>query len=88
LPLLHILAQASDGERQRLHEIILHGTTENRTELLAQVIERGGLKNAVRRIQSYLDQATAALQVLPKTRYRDTLEGIPRAVAEHVGKLG
>lgn len=88
LPLLHILAQAGDAERQRLHEIILHGTTENRTELLAQVIERGGLKNAVRRIQSYLDQATAALQVLPKTRYRDTLEGIPRAVAEHVGKLG
>ena len=88
LPLLHVLAQAGDAERQRLSTIILHGTEENRTELLAQVIERGGLKNAVRRIQTYLDQAVAALQVLPKTRYRDTLEGIPRAVAEHVGKLG
>jgi octaprenyl-diphosphate synthase len=88
LPLLHVLAQANDAERERLHTIILHGTEENRTELLAQVVERGGLKNAVRRIQSYLDQAVASLQVLPKTSFRETLEGIPRAVAEHVGTLG
>jgi octaprenyl-diphosphate synthase len=88
LPLLHVLAQANEPERERLHEIILHGTEENRTELLAQVVERGGLKNAVRRIQSYLDQAVAALQVLPKNKYRDTLEGLPKAVADHVAKLG
>ena len=88
LPLLHVLAHASDAERGRLHEIILHGTDENRAELLGQVVERGGLKNAVRRIQSYLDQAAAALQVLPKSGYRDTLEGLPRAIADHVAKLG
>ena len=88
LPLLHVLAQANEPERERLHEIILHGTEENRTELLAQVVERGGLKNAVRRIQSYLDQAVAALQVLPKNKYRDTLEALPKAVADHVAKLG
>ncbi len=87
LPLLHILAQASDAERERLHGIILHGTEESRIELLAQVVERGGLKNAVRRVQSYLDQAVAALQVLPKSGFRDTLEGIPRAVADHVATL-
>ena len=88
LPLLHVLAQANDAERDRLHTIILHGTEESRAELLAQVVERGGLKNAVRRIQSYLDQAVASLQVLPKTSYRETLEGISRAVADHVGTLG
>ena len=88
LPLLHVLAQASPAEQEQLHNIILHGTPENRTQLLAQVVERGGLKNAVRRIQGYLDQAVAALQVLPKTGYRDTLEAIPRAVAEHVATLG
>jgi len=88
LPLLHVLAQANDVERERLHTIIVHGTEENRTELLAQVVERGGLKNAVRRIQGYLDQAIASLQVLPKSGFRDTLEGVPRAVAEHVATLG
>ena len=89
LPLLHVLAQASDPmEQERLHSIILHGTEENRIELLAQVVERGGLKNAVRRIQGFLDQAVASLQVLPKSGYRETLEGIPRAVAEHVAVLG
>jgi octaprenyl-diphosphate synthase len=87
LPLLHVLAQAGPAEQERLHSIILHGTPENRTELLAQVVERGGLKNAVRRVQSYLDQAVASLQVLPKTPYRETLEDIPRAVAEHVATL-
>ena len=87
LPLLHLLAQANDAERERLHEIILHGTEDNRTELLAQVVDRGGLKNAVRRVQSYLDQSIASLQVLPKSSYRNTLEEIPRAVAEHVSKL-
>jgi len=88
LPLLHVLAQANDAERERLHSIILHGTEESRVELLAQVVERGGLKNAVRRIQSYLDQANASLQVLPKSGYRDTLEGIAGAVAGHVAALG
>jgi octaprenyl-diphosphate synthase len=88
LPLLHVLAQANDTERERLHTIIVHGTEENRTELLAQVVERGGLKNAVRRIQSYLDQASASLQVLPKSSFRETLEGIARAVADHVAMLG
>ena len=52
------------------------------------ILERGGLKNAVRRIQGYLDQAVAALQVLPKSKYRDTLEALPRAVGDHVAKLG
>jgi octaprenyl-diphosphate synthase len=88
LPLLHVLAQAGETERARLHATILHGTEESRIELLAQVIERGGLKNAVRRIQGFLDQAVASLQVLPKSRYRETLESLPRAVAEHVGTLG
>jgi octaprenyl-diphosphate synthase len=89
LPLLHVLAQASDPqEQERLHSIILHGSEESRVELLAQVVERGGLKNAVRRIQGFLDQAVASLQVLPKSSYRDTLEGITCAVAEHIGTLG
>jgi octaprenyl-diphosphate synthase len=88
LPILHVLAQANETERERLHATILHGSEESRLDLLAQVVARGGLKNAVRRIQGFLDQAIASLQILPKSRYRDTLESLPRAVAEHVGTLG
>ncbi len=88
LPLLHVLAQANDAERERLHGIIVNGTEQNRAELLAQIVERGGLKNAVRRVEAYLDQAIASLQVLPKSSYRDTLEQIPKALAEHVATLG
>ncbi len=88
LPLLHVLAQANDAERERLHAVIVHGTEENRAGLLTQVVERGGLKNAVRRIEAYLDQAIASLQVLPKSPFRDTLEQIPAALADHVSTLG
>jgi octaprenyl-diphosphate synthase len=88
LPLLHVLGHAGEAERERLHDIILHGTDDTRAELLAQVVAQGGLKNAIRRVQSYLDQAIASLQVLPKNHFRDTLESLPRAVAEHVGALG
>src|SRR6201996_3020467 len=78
LPLLHVLAQANDAERERLHAVIVEGSEESRAALLAQVVERGGLKNAVRRIEAYLEQAIAALQVLPKSSFRDTLEQIPK----------
>ena len=83
-----MVAQANDTERERLHAVIVHGTEENRAGLLAQVVERGGLKNAVRRIETYLDQAVASLQVLPKSSFRETLEQIPSALAEHVATLG
>ena len=87
LPLLHILAQANESERARLHSTILHGSEESRTELLAHVVERGGLKNAVRRVQSFLEQAVASLQILPKSPARQMLEEIPRAVGEHIATL-
>src|SRR5271170_4171555 len=55
LPLLHVLGQVSPVEQAKLHDIILHGNEENRIELLALVVDRGGLKNAVRRIQGFLE---------------------------------
>ena len=89
LPLLHLLAQATnEAERERLHSTILHGSEESRSALLAQVVDRGGLKNAVRRVQGFLEQAVASLQVLPKSPARQMLEEIPRAVGEHVATLG
>ena len=42
----------------------------------------------MRRIEGFLEQAIASLQVLPRSGFRDTLESLPRTVAEHVATLG
>lgn len=87
LPLLHVLQQAQGEELQALSEIILHGTPDDRMKLLALVLERGGLKASVRKIQSYLDQATGALELLPPSPARDALNAIPQALRDHVAVL-
>ena len=86
LPVAYVYPKAMRATRDLLRRRTF--LVRRRAELLAHVVERGGLKNAVRRVQSYLDQAVAALQVLPKSAARETLEEIPRAVAEHVATLG
>lgn len=87
LPLLHVLQQAQSDEHEVLSEIILHGSPDDRLKLLALVIERGGLKASVRKIQTYLDQAVSCLDLLPASPARDSLQAIPQALRDHVVDL-
>jgi octaprenyl-diphosphate synthase len=87
LPLLHVLKQLDDDGRERLSEMIVHGSGDDRTALLEVVLERGGLRASVRKIQSYLDSAIQALGVLPDSRYRTLLREVPLALQEHMAGL-
>jgi octaprenyl-diphosphate synthase len=87
LPILHVLLQMEGQERQSFSEIVLHGSENDKLKLLALVVERGGLKHSVRKIQSYLQEAAAGLQILPKSDYRDALAAIPQTLSAHVAKL-
>ncbi len=87
LPVLHLLQQLEGDERQAICEIILHGSETDRLRLLALVVERGGLKQSVRKIQAYLQEATNALQILPQSGFREALQAIPQALSEHVASL-
>lgn len=87
LPLLHVLQQAQGEEHEALSEIILHGTPEDRLSLLALVLDRGGLKASIRKIQSYLDQAVGSLDLLPHSPAREALQSIPQALRDHVASL-
>jgi octaprenyl-diphosphate synthase len=84
LPVLYVLQQTGGVEHQTMSEIILHGSGEDRLGLLSVMVERGGLKMAVRKLQKYLEEASAALDVLPASEYRSALQAIPLALSEHV----
>jgi hypothetical protein len=51
------------------------------------VIERGGLKAAVRKLQAFLQEAAQSLEILPESDYRGALQAIPRALVDHVEGL-
>ncbi len=88
LPLLHVLQQTTQAEEhEALSEIILHGSPDDRIKLLAFVLDRGGLKASVRKIQSYLDQAVSSLDILPKSPAREALQSIPQSLRDHVAIL-
>jgi octaprenyl-diphosphate synthase len=87
LPILHVLKQRENSHRDDISEAILHGTTEDRHRLIALIIDRGGVRYSVRRIQAHLDAAIQSLQVLPETPYRQVLEQVPLALKDHVAKL-
>ncbi len=88
LPILHTLGQASETERTQLQETILHGSDADRLQLLALVVQRGGLQESVNRINIFLEEARAALVVLPPSSYRHSLEAIPQALSDHLSKIG
>lgn len=87
LPVLHVLRQLEGADRERIHDVILHGSDDEREGLLGFVAERGGLKYAVRKVVGYLDQATQSLSVLPESECRTALQEIPLALREHVALL-
>lgn len=87
LPLLHVLQQDLGPEKDAIAAMILHGNESDREKLLQVVLERGGLKYSVRKIQSYLEEAVRALDLLPPSEHRESLQGIPAALIDHVGNL-
>jgi octaprenyl-diphosphate synthase len=87
LPLLQVLRKTEGREHEEFCEMILHGSEEDRLQLLKIVIERGGLRTAVRKLQSYLNDASRSLEILPESDYRASLQAIPQALVEHVDSL-
>jgi octaprenyl-diphosphate synthase len=87
LPILHVLHKTEGAEHEAMCEIILHGNDEDRIGLLGMVIERGGLKAAVRKLQAFLQEAAQSLEILPESDYRGALQAIPRALVDHVEGL-
>jgi octaprenyl-diphosphate synthase len=87
LPLLHMLEQLRDEELEEAHEVVLHGTEQDRLGLLKIVVDHGGLRRAVRQIQELLQQACREVTVVPDNAARRALREIAELLGEHVAGL-
>lgn len=78
LPLLG--AMASSDRSEEIREKI-RGIDKNPgycDEIHGFVLENGGVEYAARTLENYVEQAVAALDILPDTPYREALKGIAR----------
>lgn len=87
LPVLHVLKQLKGQELQDVHDIILHGTPDDRKALIYLIIERGGVQFAIRQTQEEIRRGILALEVLPKNDARKALQSIPEALAETLKEI-
>lgn len=87
LPVLHMLQQLGDGERELVAEWILKGEEGDRNRLSALVVQQGGHLYAARKAQELLERSRRSLSVLPEGIHRETLEAVPKALHSHIATL-
>ena len=87
LPVLYLLNQSNGADKAHISEVILNGTTEEKSELLVLVKERGMLKQALIRLQTHLQTCRESLGDLPGSPARDSLLEIPSVLESHVEEL-
>ena len=78
MPLLGALKNVSNGDayREMIRQIPEH--PENCARLHRFVLENGGLEYATSRLDDFIDEALAALELFPRTEERDLLAGLAR----------
>jgi octaprenyl-diphosphate synthase len=87
LPVLHLLAQLSPVELERVAESIVHGNEADRETLVRRVAEAGGHKYAVRKAQELLEKADKALDVLQPGSHTSVLRDFARGFHRELAAL-
>lgn len=76
LPLIQAMRKGSDEERSLVREAIRNGGLDELAPILEIVRRTGAIDYTRTRAQEQVDQAIAALQLLPASSFRDTLEAL------------
>jgi octaprenyl-diphosphate synthase len=76
LPILHLLQISPANERDRFFEIILSGDEAEIHHLVTRAIEKGAISFAVTAGRRMLREAADQLELVPPSRYRDSLSGL------------
>ncbi len=82
LPLIHALAHAEPGRRQRLREIIEQGDTHAMSEVLAAIDACDGIAYSRARAHRFAANAETALTGLPDNAWTAALRGLARYAIE------
>lgn len=86
IPLLGAFMNAGNEEEKRVRKMVrdIIDHPEYRDEIVTFVKENGGLDYAVRKLDSYVDEAVRALSVLPESKERDMLETLAYFTAKRI----
>ncbi len=74
LPLIHAMREAGEEDRQLIRQAIRKGGLEDLQPIMDIVRATGAIEYTQQQAQSQADQAIAALQSLPESSFRETLE--------------
>lgn len=76
LPLLYLLADATDAQRAKLHKLVLKGEPMDTTILAGIADYAGAIERAVKTARKLLEEARADLVFLPASKYHVALDSI------------
>ncbi|WP_339037054.1 octaprenyl diphosphate synthase [Serratia symbiotica] len=83
LPLLHAMHHGDEAQRSMIREAIEQGNRRHLLEPVLQAMQQyASLEYAHNRAEEEANKAIAALQALPKSPYRDALEGLARLAVQ------
>ncbi len=78
LPLIEAMNRGTDEQAQLIRKTIRKGGLDRLDDVLAIVSDTGALDYTRRRAEEMADKALAQLNVLPESRYRDTMADLAR----------
>ncbi|MCE9518406.1 MAG: polyprenyl synthetase family protein, partial [Verrucomicrobia bacterium] len=76
LPLLYLLADATNAQREKLHKLVLKGEPMDTTILAGIADYAGAIEGAVKTARNLLKEARADLIVLPASKHHEALVSI------------
>ncbi len=83
LPMLHAMQHSDKTQRAMLREAIARGDKRYLLEAVLQIMQQyGSLNYTYNRAMTESHKAVTALQMLPKSQYRDALEGLAKLAAQ------
>lgn len=88
LPILYLLQQSDPAERQRLSQLILEVDDSDVTNLVRQAIDGGALRSAVATCRKMIREAATQLNVVPATKYRESLGLLVETLDQMIAPFG
>jgi octaprenyl-diphosphate synthase len=88
LPILYLLQQSGAEERHRISDLILEGDDADVNRLVASAIDAGAVRSAVATCRKLLGEAGSQLEVVPPSRYRESLSLLVESLDEMIAPFG
>jgi octaprenyl-diphosphate synthase len=88
LPILYLLQQSDAPERQRISHQILEGDDNDVSQLVSQALAAGAVRNAVATCRKMLREAGSQLDIVPPSKYRDSLSQLVENLDQMIAPFG